>query len=219
MISEESKFLLRTRTTHRHTPAHSVFSSLSLSLSCPAGSHQTLSVKHSFLLPPVEFTVSLLFAQTCNALLCFDIGGASLLLRLCCFNLSAACLSNSTFLYKTKASWGEIPWLPQFHRVQSRPPGWLLCHVWPASPLWALTAFCLHPLCFSPSLHFLSFIPLQRLTETQEHVSQPPLHPLWLQIPFDHAVDTWNQLKLHLLEWTIMDGTAVFLGLFECANH
>lgn len=180
MISEESKFLLHIHTTHRHTHAHSVFSSLS----CPAGSHQTLSVKPAFFAPTGRIH-RLTFI--CTNLLCFDIGGASLLLGLCCFNLSAACLSNATKQKPIGEKYHDC------HRARSRPLRRLWYHVRPASPLWALSSSSLF-LSLPP--HRCTFFLLSRYKETQERVTQLPLHLLWLQIPFDHIVDTlWNWLK------------------------
>lgn len=149
-------FVAYTHHTDTHTRAQTLFSFLS----CPAGSHQTLSVKPPCLFPSVELTVSLLFALTRPALLSFDIGGASQILGLYCFFVSAVRLSCSTLPFKLK------------------PAEWEEAELSDLLPPRALSAFSLYPFCFSPftSLH-LSFIHLQRSKYTSMSLSS--LFVLW----------------------------------------
>lgn len=97
-----------------------------------------------FLLMPRRYPLkaSLWSLSFCSHLCCIDIVGASLLLRLFCFNASAACLSKFTFCFLEN---GEERLFvgsecSHLHRAVT------LYHVWPASP------FCFSP---STSLHFL----------------------------------------------------------------
>lgn len=99
------------------------------------------------------------------------------------FNLSTACLSNSTFFLfffnKAKANREDCCCFTQCNHVHQA--GW--CIMSGLLPLYKLSLPFVLMFSVSPSLHIsaLSLIPLQRLTETQEHVSQLPLHPLWLE--------------------------------------
>lgn len=201
-------FFAYPRCTHTHFIFHS--------LSCPPGSHQTFSVKPSFLLPPVEFTLLLLFAESlsCAALfwhwkvhLCF--------LGLYCFNVSAACLSNLLFLF--------------FFKRKQKPPGRRssgVCWFTECNHVYQ-TGFCLPsdllplherslPPVFILSLHISASSSFYSPTETDtgacHSAPSPPTatsDSLWSCYWI-----LWNWLKTHPQKWTMMERIAVFLSSF-----
>lgn len=191
-------FLAYPRCTHTHF--------IFYSLSCPPGSHQTFSVKPSFLLPPVEFTLLLLFAESlsCAALfwhwkvhLCFS--GCIVLMFL---QHAWATFYFYFFLRENKSHQGgeavaSADSLSAITSIRLAFVSRLTCFL-------SMSAHC-HLSLFSPStsMHLLPFILPQR--QTQELVTQLPLHPLQPQIPFDLAIESceidWKRIHRNGRWW------------------